>query len=199
VTQKSPLRLLVEPLALAIILGLAVRMAVRLYVIPSASMMPTLVPGDHIVVTPYRFSARPKRGDVVVFRSTAAADALMIKRVVGTPGDLVEARAGRLIVGGYAVPEPYVASQAATGSINPQIIPADAYFVLGDNRSDSLDSRSWGVLPRDRVVGRARLILWSSNAQPGDSGSNMAAARSSTPGSRRLSDGHPSRFFKLIE
>jgi signal peptidase I len=199
VTHKSALRLVVEPLAIAIVLALTVRMAMRLYVIPSASMMPTLVPGDHIVVTPYRFSSRPKRGDVIVFRSIRAADALMIKRVVGTPGDLVEARAGRLIVSGHAVPEPYVASQAATGSINPQIIPADAYFVLGDNRSDSLDSRSWGVLPRDRVIGRARMILWSSHAQPDDGGSNMASARSSATGSSRPADGHPSRFFKLIQ
>ena len=72
----------------------------------------------------------------------------MIKRVIGTPGDLVETRAGRVIVSGHALPEPYVAAQATTGSISPQIIPADCYFVLGDNRADSLDSRSWGVLPR---------------------------------------------------
>jgi signal peptidase I len=105
VTQKSALRLAVEPLAIAIVLAFGVRAALRLYVIPSASMAPTLVPGDHIVVTPYRLGKKPSRGDVIVFRSPRAADELMIKRVIGTPGDLVETRAGRVIVCGHALPE----------------------------------------------------------------------------------------------
>jgi signal peptidase I len=201
VTQKSALRLVIEPLAIAIVLAIGVRAALRLYVIPSASMAPTLVPGDHIVVTPYRFSAKPSRGDIIVFRSTRATDELMIKRVIGTPGDLVETRAGRVIVSGHALPEPYVASQATTGSISPQIIPADCYFVLGDNRTDSLDSRSWGVLPRDLVLGRARMVLWSSEGV-GRRASDVVAATPSltadnrqptTEGSRRT------RFFKLIQ
>src|SRR4051794_5845097 len=196
VTQKSPLRLVIEPLAIAIVLALGVRAALRLYVIPSASMAPTLVPGDHIVVTPYRFSAKPSRGDVIVFRSTHANDELMIKRVIGTPGDLVETRAGRVIVSGHALPEPYVASQATTGSISPQIIPADCYFVLGDNRADSLDSRSWGVLSKDAVVGRARIVLWSSDER---SGSGVVAAASPTPDTRHPTPAREARFFKLIQ
>jgi signal peptidase I len=201
VTQKSALRLVIEPLAIAIVLAIGVRAALRLYVIPSASMAPTLVPGDHIVVTPYRFSARPSRGDVIVFRSTRAADELMIKRVIGTAGDLVETRAGRVIVSGHALPEPYVASQASTGSISPQIIPADCYFVLGDNRTDSLDSRSWGVLPRDLVVGRARMVLWSS-AGVGSQGSGVVAATPSlTTGNQQppASRSRTTRLFRLIQ
>src|SRR5258707_6424626 len=89
VTQKSAIRLVIEPLAIAIVLALGVRAALRLYVIPSSSMAPTLVPGDHIVVTPYRFSARPARGDVIVFRSMRTGHELLIKRVIGTPDDLV--------------------------------------------------------------------------------------------------------------
>src|SRR4051794_41557355 len=72
VTQKSALRLAIEPLAIAIVLAFGVRAALRLYVIPSSSMAPTLVPGDHIVVTPYRFGNKPSRGDVIVFRSPRA-------------------------------------------------------------------------------------------------------------------------------
>src|SRR5438067_1900734 len=151
VTQKTPLRLIAEPLLIAIVLAFGVRAALRLYVIPSSSMAPTLVPGDHIVVTPYRFGKKPNRGDIIVFRSPRAADELMIKRVIGTPGDLVETRAGRVIVCGHALPEPYVAAQATSGLIAPQIIPAGSYFVLGDNRADSLDSRSWGVLSREAI------------------------------------------------
>jgi len=201
VTQKSAFRLVIEPLAIAIVLALGVRAALRLYVIPSASMAPTLVPGDHIVVTPYRFHATPSRGDIIVFRSTRANDELMIKRVIGTPGDLVETRAGRVIVSGHALPEPYVASQATTGSISPQIIPADCYFVLGDNRTDSLDSRSWGVLPRDLVVGRARMVLWSSEGVGGRESGVVAAAPSPTPDTRLPAPegSRTTRLFKLIQ
>jgi len=195
VPQKSPFRLIAEPMAIALLLALGVRAAMRLYVIPSSSMAPTLVPGDHIVVTPYLFEEKPQRGDVIVFRSVRTADELLIKRVIGTPGDLVETRAGYVIVSGHAVPEPYVAAQATTGVIAPQIIPADCYFVLGDNRTDSLDSRSWGVLPRERVMGRARMILWSSNAGPG----SEVEARTPSPDMRRTASTHVSRLFKLIQ
>jgi signal peptidase I len=196
VTQKSVLRLTLEPLAIAVVLAFGVRAALRLYVIPSSSMAPTLVPGDHIVVTPYRFGHKPNRGDVIVFRSPRATDELMIKRVIGTPGDLVETRAGRVIVCGHALTEPYVASPATSGVISPQIIPAESYFVLGDNRADSLDSRSWGVLPRDAVVGRARMVLWSSDERD-DSG--VVAAASPTPGTRRPAPARDARLFRLIQ
>jgi len=199
VTQKSALRLIVEPLAIAIVLALVVRAALHIYVIPSASMVPTLVPGDHIVVTPYRFGARPGRGDVIVFQSTRDADELLIKRVIGTPGDLVETRGGRVIVSGHAVPEPYIAARATTGFIMPQIIPADCYFVLGDNRDDSLDSRSWGLLPRSLIEGRARMVLWSSDAGVGGRGSGVVAALPSTHDPRPPTPVHSSRLFKLIQ
>jgi signal peptidase I len=200
VTHKSPLRLIAEPLAIAIVLAFGVRAALRLYVIPSSSMAPTLVPGDHIVVTPYRFGKKPSRGDVIVFRSPRVADELMIKRVIGTPGDLIETRAGRVIVCGHALPEPYVAEQAATGAISPQIIPADTYFVLGDNRSDSLDSRSWGVLPQDAVLGKARVILWSGGAPIGSRESGaVSAAPSPTPETRHPTPARTSRLFRFIQ
>jgi signal peptidase I len=199
VTQKSAIRLIVEPLAIAMLLALGVRGAMRLYVIPSSSMAPTLVPGDHIVVTPYRFSSKPKRGDVIVFRSTRNADELMIKRVIGTPGDLVETRAGRVIVSGHALPEPYVVAQATTGSISPQIIPANCYFVLGDNRADSLDSRSWGVLPQDFVIGKARLILWSSDGGVGGRESGVVSAAPTTGNRQPTTASRSVRLFKLIQ
>jgi signal peptidase I len=197
VTQKSALRLAIEPLAIAIVLAFGVRAALRLYVIPSSSMAPTLVPGDHIVVTPYRFGKKPNRGDVIVFRSPRAADELMIKRVIGTSGDLVETRAGRVIVCGHALPEPYVAAQATSGVIAAQIIPADTYFVLGDNRADSLDSRSWGVLPREAVVGRAQMVLWSSKTA--DASSDAVVAASPTPDTWQPTPPGTTRLFRLIQ
>jgi signal peptidase I len=201
VTQKSALRLVVEPLAIGIVLAFGVRAALRLYVIPSSSMAPTLVPGDHIVVTPYRFGKKANRGDVIVFRSPRAADELMIKRVIGTPGDLVETRAGRVLVCGHALSEPYVAAQATSGAIPAQIIPADSYFVLGDNRADSLDSRSWGVLPKDAVLGKARMILWSSRAGVGSREWGVVAATSPSVASSPTPHTPPAtpRLFRLIQ
>jgi signal peptidase I len=134
------LRLFLTPIAVALALGVAARAAVHIYSIPSGSMAPTLQAGDHIVVTPYHGGA-PRRGDIVVFRAPISPEELMVKRIAGTPGDVVDAGAGRML-----------------------IVPAGCYFVLGDNRGDSFDSRNWGVLPRERIVGQARMVLWSSVA-----------------------------------
>ncbi len=132
-------RLIIQPLAIALALAFAARAAVHIYAIPSASMAPTLLAGDHIVVTPYH--GTPQRGDIIVFHAPASSDELMVKRIAGLPGDAMEAGAGRVI-----------------------IVPAGCYFVLGDNRQDSFDSRNWGVLPQGLIVGRARMVLWSSVA-----------------------------------
>jgi signal peptidase I len=161
----STLRLIVQPLAIAIVLALALRTALHIYSIPSASMAPTLVTGDHILVTPYRGwlgDAQPQRGDVVVFRSPLDARELMVKRIVAVPGDLIATAMGRVTVGGHTLAETYVANVTSSGTIAPQIVAQDRYFVMGDNRGDSYDSRNWGALPRDLVVGHARLVLWSS-------------------------------------
>jgi len=158
--SKSVLRTILQPLGVAVAFAIAVRSAVHIYSIPSASMAPTLQVGDQIVVTHY-FGGEPERGDVVVFQSVTPSDDLLVKRVVAVPGDLVDSRLGRLRIGGYTVPEPYVLRQGATGAIESQIVPAGSYFVLGDNRDDSLDSRSWGFVSREKIVGHARVILWS--------------------------------------
>ncbi len=154
-----------QPLIIGVALAIAARAAVRFYSIPSGSMEPTLQAGDHILVTPYH-SALPQRGDVVVFHAPANPRELLVKRIVAVAGDLIESRDGRLVICGRTVAEPYLLRQAATTAITPQIIPADSYFVLGDNRTDSLDSRAWGVLPRSCIIGRARLVLWSSGGTP---------------------------------
>ena len=190
--SKSLLRTVLEPLAIAIGLAAAARAAVHIYAIPSRSMAPTLEAGDQIVVTRY-VRSRPERGHVIVFREPAGGEELIVKRVIGVPGDLVDSRLGRVRIGGHTLAEPYVLRTAASGAISPQVIPADSYYVLGDNRDDSVDSRSWGVVPRQHVVGRARMILWSTDAQ-------IAGEASATP-SRASSGAAPqrSRLFKWIE
>jgi signal peptidase I len=153
-----------RPLAIAIACALIVRGAFfHVYAIPSASMSPTLQPGDQIVVTPLHapYACEPRRGDVVVFRSPLGRDELLIKRIIAAPGDLIASTNGRVTVGGHALAEPYVQRAGMSGTIAPQIVPAGCYFVAGDNRENSWDSRSWGVLPRELIVGRARLVLFS--------------------------------------
>jgi signal peptidase I len=191
--QKSLFRTIAEPLAVAIALGLIVRGAVHIYAIPSESMAPTLTAGDQIVVTRY-FRSTPQRGDVIVFSAPNAPDELMVKRVIATPGDLIDSRLGRVRISGYTLAEPYVLRSATTGSVPAQIVPTDSYFVMGDNREDSSDSRSWGVVPRSRVVGRARLVLWSSSSAVGESA--RAAAKREMPVRRTHLRGG---LFKWIE
>lgn len=158
-------RLVVEPIVLAVALALLARGFVHLYTIPSSSMMPTLAPGDHILVTPYASGKVPQRGDVIVFRR---GELVLVKRVIATQGELIASRLGRVVIGGKAIAEPYVAEQGVSGAIDPQIVPHDCYFVMGDNRASSLDSRSWGVLPRNAIIGRARMVLWSSQSRGGN-------------------------------
>ena len=98
--QKSFVRTILEPLAVAVVLGLAARAAVHIYSIPSESMAPCLVVGDQIVVTRY-FRGGPERGDVIVFESPADRTQLIVKRVIAVPGELVDSRLGRVRVGPY--------------------------------------------------------------------------------------------------
>ncbi|MFZ2490971.1 MAG: signal peptidase I [Thermoanaerobaculia bacterium] len=167
--QKSFVRVLLQPLVIAVGLAAVTKLLLQLYVIPSASMTPTLLPGDRVVATRYWFGQTPTPGDVVVFRSPSDGS-LLVKRVVAIPGDFIDSRGGRLRVGGYTLPEPYVAATAATGSIQPQVIPQERYFVLGDNRAEAIDSRSWGPVPGELIVGRARCVLWHRSTPSGVTG-----------------------------
>ncbi|HEV2720867.1 MAG TPA: signal peptidase I [Thermoanaerobaculia bacterium] len=191
------LKTILRPLVIAIACALVVRGAFfRVYAIPSASMAPTLQPGDQIVVTPYRmpFAHTPRRGDVVVFRSPLGRDELLIKRIIATQGDLIATQNGRVTIGGHTIAEPYVQRDGASGVIAPQIVPAGCYFVAGDNREDSWDSRAWGVLPHELVVGRARLVLWSWNGALSEPRANAAPVAASA-----ASATHGRRFLLRIE
>lgn len=189
---KSVWRTILQPIGVAVAVAIAVRGAVHIYSIPSSSMAPTLQAGDQIIVTRY-FRNEPKRGDVIVFQSLTQPDELVVKRVIGEPGDLIDSRLGRLRIGGHTLAEPYVLRQAMTGAIEPQVVASNCYYVLGDNREESLDSRSWGVVPRERVVGRARLVLWSHLATEG-------IARALDDGTSRAGSRKPDgRLFKWVE
>ena len=175
----STFRVIVQPILAAVVLAIAVRSAlIGIYAIPTGSMQPTLQIGDRILVTRY-FSQSAQRGDVVVFRSPNEEE-LLVKRIVAVGGDFIEARNGHLIIGGHAVSEPYLPASTVTTGVSSQRVPPDYYFVLGDNRFDSLDSRAWGAVPRNLVVGHARLVLWSaaSGVEPRANATTTAPAQS---------------------
>lgn len=164
-TALSILRIFAPPLIVAVLLALALRENVaRLFSIPSSSMAPTLERGDHVIVTPYRSALwrnDPRRGDVVVFRRE---NAWFVKRVVAEPGDSVEIRWGEVRINGSTLAEPYLSAGEYNGEPLQRSLGPDEFFVMGDHRSDSLDSRSWGALRRDAIWGRARVIFWSDAA-----------------------------------
>ncbi|NLE23382.1 MAG: signal peptidase I [Actinobacteria bacterium] len=165
----------------AVVTALAVQAwLVKPYRIPSASMLDTLRPGDRVLVNHavYRLQD-PERGDIVVFRYPEDPDMVFIKRIVGVPGDVLELRDGRLYVNGRELEEPYVhrtgghpdptvAEAAVDGSTlhdpwslaEPYRVPGGTYFVMGDNRTDSDDSREWGTVPREAIVGEGFATYW---------------------------------------
>lgn len=167
--------------AVAVLVALAVQAwVVKPYRIPSESMLDTLRPGDRVLVNRMVYHLRePRRGDVIVFRYPQDPDVVFIKRIVGVPGDLLEVRDGRLYVNGRRAAEPYVhrtggrpdptiAQAAVAGATvhdpwslaEPYRVPSDAFFVMGDNRSDSDDSRDWGTVPRAAIVGEGLATYW---------------------------------------
>jgi signal peptidase I len=182
-TAAAVVRIVAQPLAVGIIAALVVRATLlQAYSIPSGSMSPTLEAGDHILVTPmtrYLGGGSPRRGDVVVFRNPEVGPGYFVKRVIAVPGEHVEIREGTVRIDGRVLEEPWT-GEATRGSLS-EIVPAEHVFVLGDHRGDSIDSRVWGVLPSGRIVGRARVIFWSSDAVSGSS----AAAHSLGEGDDR--------------
>jgi signal peptidase I len=122
-------------------------------------MRPTLQDGEFILVNrlAYRLGT-PSRGDIVVFRFPLDPSQDLIKRVIGLPGDHVAIRGGSLYLNEQIVPEAYIAN--APEYSGEWIVPEENLFVLGDNRNDSSDSHSWGMLPLQNVVGKAELIYW---------------------------------------
>jgi len=124
------------------------------------SMEPTLHSDQRLVVekVSYRFHG-PRHGDIVVLKSPQQSTELLIKRVIGLPGETVEIRQGRVYINGQELDEPYL-ERSTGGNWGPIIIPPLQVFVLGDNRSFSNDSRAFGVVPIENIVGRAWVSYW---------------------------------------
>ena len=172
---------------IAVILALFVRTwVVQAFKIPTGSMENNLLIGDHLLVNKFVFGPTAssierallpvrdvRRGDVVVFKYPDEPERDFIKRVIGLPGETLELRAKKVYIDGQPLDEPYVhflepasESQEVTSfdvreRYGPVRVPENQFFVMGDNRDNSQDSRYWGFLPRDYVKGKALVIYWS--------------------------------------
>jgi signal peptidase I len=158
-----------------ITIALSLALLIRTFIaeprlIPSASMYPTLHTGDRLVVekVSYRFHP-PKIGDIVVFQSPPELqkrgypqNQAFIKRVIGEPGAVISIAQGQVYLNGEPLTEDYIAEPPNLPF--PQIkVPKGAFFVMGDNRNDSNDSRYWGFVPNENIIGRATFRFWPVN------------------------------------
>jgi signal peptidase I len=188
--QKSTIREYFEAMVTAVILAFFIRtFVVQAFKIPTGSMENNLLIGDHLLVN--KFVTGPsdsrlehmllpegtiRRGDVLVFKYPVQPDRDFIKRVIGLPGETLEVREKKVYINGQALNEPYVHYLDTFGGpsdsrevtltdvrehFGPVTVPADEYFMMGDNRDNSADSRYWGFLRRDYIKGKALLIYWS--------------------------------------
>ena len=185
--RKSLVREYVEAIAIAILLALVIRtFVVQAFTIPSGSMMDTLLVGDYILVNKFLYGPElpftdtqlpglraPGRGDIIVFKYPQDEKRDFIKRIIGGPGDTVQVRGSQVYVNGKPLDEPYVKANPSRPHLGgppycgyaygcePTVVPPNSYFVMGDNRDNSQDSRYWGFVKRDKIKGKAFLIYWS--------------------------------------
>jgi len=188
--RKSTVREYFESIVIAVILALFIRtFVVQAFKIPTGSMENNLLIGDHLLVNKFVFGPslgawerallpeRPiRRGDVIVFKYPGNRERDFIKRVIGLPGETLEVRNKKVYINGKMLDEPYVRyleppqSPSAYAEVTsfdlrerygPVTIPAGKYFMMGDNRDNSEDSRYWGLLPQEDAKGKAVMIYWS--------------------------------------
>lgn len=164
-TVKQEIFEIVKFTVIALIIVVPLRMFVaQPFVVSGESMVPTFEHGDYLIIDEisYRFN-EPERGDVVVFKYPLQPDRFFIKRVIGLPHETIQIRAGEITIINEEFPEGFTLTEdyldvTTEGAVNTEL-GNDEYFVMGDNRDASSDSRFWGALPKDFIVGRALVRL----------------------------------------
>lgn len=161
--------------AVAVLVALVVRsFLLQMFWIPSVSMAPTLEKGDRVIVSKIGDVAHPGRGDIIVFGrppTLPTGEDHLIKRVIGLPGDRVAFADGDVYINDELLPEPYLPEGTTTLQLTepgclveaPCVVGPDQYWMMGDNRDESADSRRFGPIQRDTIVGRAFLTVWPLN------------------------------------
>jgi signal peptidase I len=205
--RKSTAREYFESICVAVILALFVRtFIVQAFKIPTGSMEPNLLVGDHLLVNKFVFAPTLSRaematlpiddivrGDIVVFKYPEEPERDFIKRVIGLPGETIELRNKKVLVNNIPLDEPYVhflfpPDNGTPGEADftdfdvrrnygPVTVPANHFFMMGDNRDNSQDSRYWGFLPREYVKGKALIVYFSFTEAPGGLSQILSSVR----------------------
>ncbi|MEW6696205.1 MAG: signal peptidase I [Bacillota bacterium] len=160
--KKSALRELLESVVIAILLAAVIRFFIlEPFYIPSGSMEPTLLTGDRIIVSKVTYHLTdPQPGDIVVFKFPLDPGRNFVKRLVAKGGDRVEIKDSILYVNNQPVQENYLPAGLTFPDYGPKTVPAGHYFMMGDNRNNSEDSRAWGFLDEELIVGKAEVVYW---------------------------------------
>jgi signal peptidase I len=159
-------REIIETIVLTLLMFLIIRFAIQNFNVDGTSMEPNLHNGELILVDKWTYLFRPPaRGDVIVFVAPPHPDMDYVKRVIGVPGDVITIRDTVVIVDGVTLNETYVdprnqGNLFANKNITNLVVPPNDYFVLGDNRAVSSDSRDWGFVPKANIIGRAAFVYW---------------------------------------
>lgn len=157
---RSWLQDMLETLLLALIIFLVINTLTGRYQVHGQSMEPSLYSSQYLIASKITYWLHsPERGDIVVLHPPEGQGSIpFIKRVIGVPGDIVEAREGKIWVNGIVLNEPYISAPPAY--TQRWIVSAGMYLVLGDNRNHSSDSHAWGLLARESIIGKAVLCYW---------------------------------------
>ena len=200
--RKSTAREYFESICVAVILALFVRtFIVQAFKIPTGSMEPNLLIGDHLLVNKFNFAPTLaggeeavlpidpiRRGDIIVFKYPEEPERDFIKRTIGLPGEKVELKNKRVYINDQALDEPYVHYLIPPGedgapdfdvrvTYGPVTVPDGHYFMMGDNRDNSQDSRYWGFLPREYVKGKALFVYFSFGEESGGVSQLLSSVR----------------------
>jgi signal peptidase I len=150
-------------ISFALVFGFVRPVIAAPFYVGSESMVPTLMVWDRILINKLAYEfAEPQSGDIVLFENPEGGGEPLIKRVVGLPGDQIEVRAGRLYVDGRRQREPYVNEHLRNiqSPYGPIEVPKGHYFMMGDNRGNSADSRVFGPVPEENLIGEALFRFW---------------------------------------
>jgi signal peptidase I len=175
--RKSTIREYFESIVITAIIALfATTFVVQAFKIPTGSMESNLLIGDHLLVNKFAYGLHfkfmkallpykePARGDVIVFKYPNSPEVAYVKRLIGMPGDKVEMKGRTVFINDRPLKETYtqyIDPGSVQDSYGPVFVPPDKYFAMGDNRDNSQDSRYWGFVPRDYILGKALVIYWS--------------------------------------
>jgi signal peptidase I len=150
-------------IVIAVVVFFGLQITVGAFEVYGTSMVPNILPADYILADKVSYNFRvPERGEVIILNSPQQQEKDLIKRVIGLPGETVEIKDSKVYINGTAINEPYI-KEPVKYTFGKQQVPADSYFVLGDNRNVSADSHTGWFLAKKDIIGRAMIIYWPPN------------------------------------